>query len=52
MNKYEKLIEENQRFWESLDLKVSPVDANNFAALAEEDSLEEEAILESIEIEY
>ena len=50
--KYEKLIEENQRFWESLDLKVSPVDANNFAALAEEDSLEEEATLESIEIEY
>jgi len=48
MNKYEKLIEENQRFWESLDLQTTPVNANNFAILAEEDDFEETLVLETI----
>ncbi len=50
MNKYEKLSQENQRFWESLDLQTTPVNASDFAILAEEDDLEEALVLETIEL--
>lgn len=41
MNKYELLQDENQRFWESLDLGNTLLTAQDFATLAEEESGQE-----------
>jgi len=40
MNQYEQLAEENQRFWESLDLQHTKVNSTDFAALAEQEAEE------------
>lgn len=37
MNKYELLQEENERFWESLDVNNTALNAQDFAVLAEEE---------------
>lgn len=37
MNRYELLQEENERFWESLDVNTPTLNAQDFAVLAEEE---------------
>ncbi len=38
MNKYKQLQEENQRFWESLDLDNTKLSTQDFAVLAQEET--------------
>ncbi len=47
MDKYKILQEENQRFWESLDVDTS-LNAEDFALLAEEDDYLQELTVEAI----
>lgn len=48
MNKYELLQEENERFWESLNLNSTSFNPEDFAKLAEEEM--EALALEAIAI--
>lgn len=46
MNRYELLQEENERFWESLDVQAKALNTQDFAALAEEEV--EELMLDAL----
>jgi hypothetical protein len=48
MNKYELLQEENERFWESLDINKAKFNTQGFSLLAEEEL--EEVALEALAI--